>query len=321
MADNSVFITGGAGFIGRWLAQQCLDAEYDVTVYDNLCAGRMDNMVDFMDRIAFYEADILDAETLSAALEESQPDYVFHLAAHHFIPYCNDHPQETLRVNVEGTHAVLEAAAQAGVRSAVVASSGAIYPSVDELISEDLEAAPIDVYGLSKLLTEQVCEHVARTTDLQIVAARLFNTYGAYETNPHLIPHIMESLHSGPSVELGNIHTKRDYIYVEDVAALLLACATADLSETSDGYAVTNVGTGIEYSAEEIVDTLGELTGTPITIHQRANRKRSVDKLHQRADTTCLKALTGRTAKHSLRDGLTELLYDEKLIAENEPGR
>jgi UDP-glucose 4-epimerase len=311
MSDKRAFITGGAGFIGRWVVERCLQDGYDVTVYDNLCAGTLDNLSEFADQITFHEADILDEERLASALQAAAPTVLFHLAAHHFIPFCNDNPGETLRVNVEGTYTVLDAANKAGVSVAVVASSGAIYPSVDDFISEDLPAAPVDVYGLSKLLTEQVCELFARTTDLRIVAARLFNTYGAFETNPHLIPHIMECLHAGPSVQLGNIHTKRDYIYVEDVAELLLTSAT----NAQDPYTIVNVGTGIEYSAEDVVEHLSDLLGTPITINQRANRKRSVDKLHQRADTTRLLALTGFGARHSLSEGLSKLLAAEELRA------
>jgi UDP-glucose 4-epimerase len=315
MPSKRAFITGGAGFIGRWIVDRCLRSEVAVTVYDNFCAGPRENLAAFADRITIVEGDILDRETLAAAVADAAPNLLFHMAAHHFIPFCDAHPDETLRVNVEGTYAVLDVAAQAGVDTAVVASSGAIYPSVDELISEDLPSAPVDVYGLSKLLTENVCEHVARTTDLQIVAARLFNTYGPFETNPHLIPHIMESLQDGPVVPLGNIHTKRDYIYVEDIARLLFAAGTADLSRYPNGYAVTNVGTGVEYSAEEIIETLRELTGSAIEIKQRSNRTRAVDKLHQRADTARLMALTGTSAQYSLREGLSKLLEHEGLLA------
>src|SRR5690606_12455645 len=100
-------------------------------------------------------------------------------------------------------------AAKGGARTAVVASSGVLYPSVDDILDEDIPVEPIDIYGLSKLMTEQVARYVATATDMSCVAARLFNTYGPYETNPHLIPHIMECLHRGPSIPLGNIHTKR----------------------------------------------------------------------------------------------------------------
>ncbi|MDQ7041873.1 MAG: NAD-dependent epimerase/dehydratase family protein [Rhodothermus sp.] len=304
-----VFITGGAGFIGRWVVARCLERGYQVAVYDNLQAGSMDHLLDFVGTIDFYEADILDREALLAAMEEVRPTLVFHLAALHFIPYCNAHPQETLRVNVEGTYNVLEVSARMDVRTAVVASSGAIYPSVEGLIPETLAPAPVDIYGLSKLLAEQVAEQFARTTEMACVSARLFNTYGPFETNPHLIPHIIASLQQGPVIELGNIHTRRDYIYVEDVARLLVALG----ERVTNGYEVVNVGTGEEYSAAEIVETLRELMGQPIEIRIDPGRVRKVDKLHQRADITRLYELTGMRPEVSLREGLARLLQHEGL--------
>ncbi len=311
MKPKRVFITGGAGFIGRWLVDRCLREDADVWVYDNLCAGRLDNLMPFMSDITFCEADILDKDALEAAMRECKPDVVFHLAAHHFIPFCNEHPQETLRVNVEGTHVVLDTAAALGVRVAVVASTGALYPSLDTLLHEDTDPAPPDLYGLSKLLVEHVAEHVARTTSMRCVVTRLFNTYGPYETNPHLIPHIMESLHRGPHVELGNIHTQRDYIYVEDTARFLYGCSMADV----DSFQVVNLGTGREYSAEEIVRTIGSILDVPIAIQVDETRVRAVDKMHQKADTARLKKITGLSPQFTLQQGLSRLLQYEKLGA------
>jgi len=310
MTTTNIFITGGAGFIGRWVVRRCLRDGHNVAVYDNLSAGHLDNLAEFSDRITFFEGDILDVSRLSTAMAETKPDVVFHLAAHHFIPFCNEHPLETLRVNVDGTYAVLMQAADAGAHTAVVASSGAVYPSVDDPLSEDMWTSPPDVYALSKRITEEVTEYAADNTSLTCVAARLFNTYGAYETNPHLIPHIVESLQSGPTIALGNIHTKRDYIYVEDVADLLVESAR----HASGPYTLVNVGTGQEYSAEEIVKTIETLLETDIHVDVDEGRIRAVDKMHQRADTTRLEALTGSRAAHSITNGLTKLLQQERLL-------
>lgn len=311
-----VLITGGAGFIGRALVAQCLKEGDEITVIDNLCAGRMENLAAYIDRITFCKADILDKAAVEAVMAKSQPDIVFHLAAHHFIPFCDQNPGETLRVNVEGTHTVLAAAARHGASVAVVASSGALYPSRDDLLNEDLEAAPVDVYGLSKHLTEEVTRYTANTTGLSCVAARLFNTYGPHETNPHLIPHIMESLRHGSLLQLGNIHTKRDYIYVDDVAALLYRCG----QQAAAPYTVVNVGTGLEYSAEEIVQTISQLLRREITIAVDTSRVRAVDKLHQRADTRRLESLTGARPAHSLAEGLRKLLAHEGIGLERSDG-
>lgn len=243
-------------------------------------------------------------------MKNAKPSVVFHLAAHHFIPFCDKHPNETIRVNVEGTYAVLSSAARHGVEVAVVASTGAIYPSQEDVLHESLEPVPPDVYGLSKLMAEQVTRFIARTTGMTCVAARLFNAYGPFETNPHLIPDIIECLRLGPTVSLGNIHTKRDYIYVDDVALLLYKLAT----KARGNFSAVNVGTGVEYSAEGIVREIGRILGYDIKIKVDASRVRAVDKLHQRADATTLQATTGTHAAHNLADGLRKLLAHEGLL-------
>jgi UDP-glucose 4-epimerase len=143
------------------------------------------------------------------------------------------------------------------------------------------------------------------------MVARLFNTYGPYETNPHLIPHIIDSLREGGSVvPLGNVDTKRDYIYVEDVAELLVRLAGC----AQGRFTVCNVGTGEEYSAREIVAALSDLLGRDLRIQIDAERVRASDKLHQRADTARLKRLSGSEAKHSLHEGLRRLVSHEGLL-------
>lgn len=300
----NTFITGGAGFIGRWLAAQCLQRHHRVTVYDNLITGRESNLEEFAGEVELIRGDILDEAALAAALLRARPQVVFHLAAHHFIPFCEAHPLETLRVNVEGTVAVLRQAAANGVKTVILASSGVVYPGVDGPLRED-EVAPAvhDIYGLSKLLAEQAAEFFVSKGLLRCLALRLFNTYGPYETNPHLIPHIIRSARASGQIELGNLHTKRDYVYVEDVAGALLRCAELD-----GGFTKLNVGTGCEHSAQEVVDCIAKLLGTRLEVVSTAERQRAVDKPHQVADVSKLRSLTGWQAEYTLESGLRKCL-------------
>lgn len=316
MTPSNVLITGGAGFIGRALVGECLRQGHNVSVIDNLCAGTLENLREFRNDISFHEIGILDADRVRGAMEAARPEIVFHLAAHHFIPFCNAHPQDTLRVNAEGSYVVLSEAARAGARIAVSASSGALYPSQEDPLREDLAVAPVDVYGLSKQLMEQTCRFVATTSGMSCVAARLFNVYGPFETNPHLIPDIISGLRIGRTLHLGNTHTKRDYIYVDDVAALLYRCARL----TGPEYITVNIGTGVQYSADDIVREIAEFLETEIEVRVDASRRRAVDKLFQRADTTRLKSLLGAAAAVSLSEGLERLLTHEGL-ADNRPLR
>jgi UDP-glucose 4-epimerase len=310
VSKGTVFITGGAGFIGRWLVARCLEVGLRVAVYDNLCAGRLENIAPFLSKIDFFKDDILNYQVLKESVEKTKPDVIFHLAAHHFIPFCNEYQLETMRVNVEGTYSVLDVAARSRCKTVVLASTGAIYPSQDSPLSEDIIPVPVDVYGFSKLLCEEIARFFSNTRSIRCVVARLFNTYGPYETNPHLIPHIIASLHNGHRVELGNIRTKRDYIYVEDVANLLLQCSKIN----SPNYVVINIGTGHEYSAAEIIAEISNLMGTEIEIVITPERVRAVDKNHQIADITRLVQLTGCRPQHSLREGLRKLLVYEGFL-------
>lgn len=307
---ESVLITGGAGFIGRALVARCLNSNMNVAVLDNLSAGRRENLARFVRHISFTEGDILDADKLDEVMAQVRPNIVFHLAALHFIPFCNAHPRETIRVNVEGTHLVLDAASRYGARVAVLASTGAFYPSQATPLSEETDAVPSDIYGLSKLMAEQVTQYVSANTGMTCVAARLFNTYGPYETNPHLIPEIINGLKNGNGVKLGNIHTKRDYIYVDDVAELLYSCAVT----TSEGYTTVNIGTGQEHSAEDIVGVIAGLLKRNITISIENQRRRNNDKLHQLADIRRLESMTGLRPRYALTDGLRQLLLHERLL-------
>lgn len=307
---SRVLITGGAGFIGRWVVAECLRRDWGVTVFDNLFAGSLDNIEEFATQINFVRGDILNKEQLKQACAQVRPDVVIHLAAYHYIPYCNDHPEETIRVNVEGTHAVLNAAAEAGAARAVIASSGVVYPGVDSVLREDGAVEPPDVYGLSKLMAEKVAEYIGRTTSMMCVSARLFNTYGPFETNPHLIPHIVEEMRKGDDIHLGNIHTKRDYIYVEDTARFLVELANAPVEK----HEVVNIGTGEEYSAEEIVHFMSGIQQRPLHIISDNARVRSVDKLHQRAGISKLRELTGFEPGVQIQEGLARLLRFESLI-------
>lgn len=311
MIPSNVLITGGAGFIGRALVGECLRHGHNVSVIDNLCAGTLENLREFCDDIVFHEIDILDAGRVRTAMEAIRPELVFHLAAHHFIPFCNAHPEATLRVNAEGTYVVLSEAARAGARVAVSASSGALYPSQEAPLREELDVAPVDVYGLSKQLMEQIARFIATTSEMSCVAARLFNVYGPFETNPHLIPDIIAGLRVSRTLYLGNTHTKRDYIYVDDVAALLYRCAQLPTS----GYITINIGTGVEYSADEIVREIAGILQSEIEVRVDASRRRAVDKLYQRADTTRLENLLGTAARVTLPEGLERLLTHEGLTS------
>ena len=135
MNDN-VVVTGGAGFVGSSLVRRLLDQDYSVTVIDNLLRGSRENLPTD-DRLNFVEGDIRSGSDLAAAMA-FKPNYVVHLAAQHFIPYCNEHPGDTIHVNVYGTQNILDAIADSNcVDKLIFASTAAVYAPSDKPHTED----------------------------------------------------------------------------------------------------------------------------------------------------------------------------------------
>lgn len=217
------FLAGGAGFIGSHLSDICLREGIRVRVYDNFSTGKREffNGDECLDLV---EGDILDPERLSLALREFHPDVLYHLAAIHHIPTCEKTPEKAFRTNVEGLQSVLSACAFSRVPRIVFASTGAVYGESDGPLAENSRVAPKGIYALSKFFGERLLESYVSRTDLQAVAARLFNNVGPHETNDHLIPDILSQILSGGrTLLLGNLLPRRDYVHVRDCAAALLA--------------------------------------------------------------------------------------------------
>jgi len=302
-----VLITGGAGFVGTSLARQLLDNDYSVVVIDNLLRGSRDNLpVD--DRLKFIEGDIRSDSDLDAAMAY-EPDSVVHLAAQHFIPYCNEHPGDTIHVNVYGTQTVLNAISRnERVRKLIFASTAAVYAPSDDLHAEDEVMAPIDIYGISKQLGEELVNFFYSQTGVAAINARLFNVVGPRETNPHLVPDILDQLPITGSLKLGNLVPKRDYIFVDDIADGIITMLASDIESGS-----INIGSGLSYTAGDLVELIGEITDTSIEIDSIAERQRAGDRPNLCADNSRLKEL-GWSCQYDLRKSLAETMdyYDIK---------
>lgn len=307
---SRILITGGAGFIGRWLALRAARAGYGVVIIDNLSVGRREHLQG-VDGITLVEGDIRDKTLVTSVLEEYQITLVYHLAAVHYIPYCEQNPTEAFSINVGGTLTVLEAMRATQVQRLVFASTGALYPPIEEPLTEDTPVQAHDIYGLTKLHAEQIIHYYHQRHAIKATIARLFNTYGPYETNPHLLPHVIQTLKSGETtIRLGNLHPKRDYVYVEDVAEALYRLAQLD-----EAYETYNIGTETEYSVAEVIQLLSEVIERPIEIVQDPERVRPVDKMHQRACLEKLRNRLGWYPQTSLREGLTRWLVWEGVKA------
>jgi UDP-glucose 4-epimerase len=303
---KSILVTGGAGFVGSWLVEELLGraGAAQIAVLDNLFNGRREFVPD-SPRVVFHECDLTVAEAVRHVVERTRPEVVFHLAALHFIPYCDAHPDQTLQVNVVGTQNLLEACRQHEPAALVAASTVAVYPVREGPNAEDDPAGPVDIYGLSKWFNEGQVELFSRRVRTKCAVARLSNVYGPRETNPHVIPEILDQIAEGwDQIALGNVKPKRDYIYASDVAEGLATIA----ARNDQRFRIYNLGTGQEYSVEEIVEHLAHISGRPLAISVAPDRVRASDRMHLVSDITRIVEGLGWRPRHTLQSGLTALL-------------
>jgi len=302
--NQRVAVTGGAGFIGSHLTKALLGAESSVLVIDNFCRGFREFLPPNHPQLTVEDLDIREVNSVCRILADFQPEVVFHLAAHHFIPFCNLHPREVIEVNILGTQSVLEACTDLELRRIVFASSAAVFAPGDQPHREEELLAPQDIYGTSKQCGEQLVNLFARQSRVECAVARLFNVYGPSDTNAHVIPDILGQVCNGSEkINLGNLEPKRDFIHVDDVASALVA-----LGRSTTPPASYNVGTGQEHSVEGIVRILGKLLHREIRIQQSPSLSRPSDCMHLCADIRKISTVVGWYPKIALETGLSRLV-------------
>lgn len=298
-----ILVTGGAGFIGSALLAELGRAGHDLAVVDDLSFGRRE-LVDLPDE-RFHELDVLDREGLAAVFLKERPEWVVHLAAVHFIPYCNEHPVESATINVQGTLNVLDLAQATGVEKLFFASTAAVYPIRDEPLDEETPTGPMDIYGLTKLAGERFCNELHLMSGIPVVVCRFFNAFGPNETNPHLIPEIQRQVNSGlRTIRLGNLTPKRDFIHTHDMARAVRML----LEQHEQGIETYNLGRGIEYSVTEVVEAFERALGEKIQVEQDPSRMRKVERMHLLADVSKLERTTGWKAEWDLDRGVRTLV-------------
>ena len=294
---KNVLLTGGAGFIGSHVAELLLARGCELTILDNLSFGRREHIPA---QARFLEMDLIDRAGVMECFR-SGFDTVVHLAAIHFIPYCNQHPDLACRTNVEGTQNIFDAAQASGtVQRLFTASTAAVYPDCEGIIAETVNRNPMDVYGMTKSANEEQAAILARRSSIHVSVGRFFNAVGGRETNPHLVPDILQRLKQSNIIEIGNTTPKRDYIDVRDMAAGVLAM----LDGNRNSIDTCNVGTGEVYDVTQITNIIAEIYGSPIELKPTEKLIRKVERQNLQADNSRLKRLYGWKPRYSIRDSL-----------------
>jgi len=253
-----ILITGGAGFIGSHIAEECLKAGHEVFVLDNLSTGKEENLPA---DTPLYKADITDKEAVAKVFDAVKPQSVIHEAAQISVSRSVREPAFDAQTNIMGLLYVLEEAVKHKASSFIFASSGGVlYGDVFEPADENHALAPVSPYGISKLSGEYylkffAAEYAAEHA-LSCIALRYGNVYGPRQ-DPYgeagVVAIFLERFLKGEAPIInGDGKYIRDYVYVKDVAqANLLA-----LENQKKGFFVYNVGTGIGTDVNQLEQKL-----------------------------------------------------------------
>jgi UDP-glucose 4-epimerase len=301
---KKILITGATGFIGSAMYNHLQKLGYQIFVIDNLSFGNRD-FINISNENLFIQ-DILDENNVQIIIAKVQPQWVIHLAAIHFIPFCNENPMLSSNTNIIGTRNILRACENTkSVEKFFFASTAAVYPISDIGYKETDPTFPMDIYGLSKIAGEHLCQEFHLRTGVPTIICRFFNAFGPNETNPHLIPAIQEQVNAGKRIiQLGNLEPKRDFIHTYDMAMAIQFL----LEKFNEGIDVFNLGRGIEYSVVEIVKAFEDAIGESITIEVNPARVRKVERMHLLADISKISDFTGWKPKISITEGIKTLI-------------
>ncbi len=299
-----ILVTGAAGFLGVNLISELRRRGLRVVALDDGSAGTWPRLAAFANDpgVLCRRVDIRDRNALTSAWPCTGVWGVVHLAARHFIPDCQTHPEATWQTNVDGTANVLALAAQRPPTRFLLASTADVYAIRDGPHREDDETAPESVYGRTKQLAEAMVGHAACRGQTGYLTARLFNLYGPHATVEHLIPAVARQALAGDRLVLGNLDSARDYVYVADAAVALAEL----LAGTTTG--VVNIGTGIATDGHSVVELTGRLLGRHLTVAQDPARMRTFDRPRLVADPNQLKSLLPWWPATRLDEGLAATL-------------
>lgn len=273
---SRVLITGGAGFVGRYLVTELKKSKFEIAV---LGKGDVEQA-----GVAPYGVDVRDEENVYAAVRDFEPAYICHLAAISSVGESWRAPRVTYDVNVFGTMNVIEAAMRLPVHPRVLnISTAQVYAPSECPLREDSPVAPRNPYAASKAMAELLSVQYRQWAGGGVITARSFNHAGPGQSPQYVLSSIAKQLveievgMQEPTLAVGNTHVKRDFTDVRDVVRAYRLLLTE--GEPNETY---NVCSGRARSIKEIIEDFAGIADVKVKVESSANKRRSED-----SDTLC----------------------------------
>ncbi len=305
MSNSPILVTGGAGYIGSHVVKLLGERGESVVILDDLSTGNADAVLNG-ELVIGKTGDI---ELVSRLIADKGIDTVMHFAAHTIVPESVENPLKYYANNTCSTRNLLQACQDNDVKHVIFSSTAATYGVPDESVSacsEDLQTAPINAYGSSKLMSEAMLRDLSAATDLKHVVLRYFNVAGSDpdgrigQSTPKatLLIKVAAEVAVGKREQLYVYGTDyptadgtgvRDYIHVTDLGAAHLSAL--DYLRKGGESTLLNCGYGHGFSVREVIDAVERVSGVTLKVIEQPRRAgdppaliAAVDKIHQTLD-------------------------------------
>lgn len=300
----NILVTGGAGFIGKYLVKSLLEKDDSVTIFDNF-SNSTKNSINYLVKIGanVIEGDITKMNELVNAMKGQ--DVVIHLAAKISVSESITNPSDTFRINVDGTNNVLIACKEQNIEKVIIASSAAVYGEslLKSKLTEKSKLNPISPYGESKVRMEQNIEKFALKNKIDYVILRFFNIYGIGQSIEYagVITKFLKRISEKKSLQIfGDGSQTRDFVSIHDVINSIhnaLVYKKSGIFNIASGKIVT-----IKQLAEQIILESNEKLGIEYSTEKKGDIK------HSQADISISKNQLNFYPKIQLKEGIKELL-------------
>lgn len=328
-----VLVTGGAGYVGSHAVLVLQDFGWPVAVLDNLTTGVRSAVPD---DVPFYKGNVEDKDLLKRIFDEQMTGAIMHFAGSVIVTQSVKNPMAYYRNNTVSSHALIHAAVQAKIPHFIFSSTAAVYGSAPTAnVDEDTPTVPINPYGWSKLMTEQMLKDASIANEINHCVLRYFNVAGADPAGrsgqstigaTHLIKVAVEAALGkreavsifGTDFDTPDGTGVRDYIHVVDLAVAHVLALEALIAEPTQSLTL-NCGYGHGFSVLEVLDTVDKITNNKLV--RKPERRRDGDPASLIAEPSRLReTLKWKPQFDDLETIVTHALRWEQRLLERENG-
>jgi nucleoside-diphosphate-sugar epimerase len=302
--SDAVLVAGAGGFIGANLVRALTARGDDVhaLVRPDTSLARIE---DLFDRISVHRLDASDHEALSECLDKVRPTVVVNAVRSRPSSVA---PLIPVRDNIMAAAALLVSAVESGSTRFIQLGSSTEYEARPGRLDESIPLKPAGMHGATKAAATLVCRELAAELGIELVVLRPFQVYGPWDDPCHLVPTAIAAALDGRDLVLAP-RGRRDWIFVSD---LIEACLLALAAELGGEQPELNLGTGQQWSNEDVVETIAKLSDRPIRMRLDEKAGRPWDRDDWRADSTKAGKLLGWKPRHDLASGLKETIAWER---------